>query len=1026
MRTLLYRNPRLLVVSLLLIVVAGFSAYTVLPRMEDPHYANRYAVIVTRLPGASAEHVEALVTRKIEQELLTIAEIREITSTSRAGVSVLRIELAGEVGFGEVNDAWARVRDALDDVEALLPPGASTPDFNNDASYAFTLIAAYVWTSEAPLSMAILNRLAEQLQDELRSVPGTEYTELFGVSREQILVEVDPDRLAALNITPEDLAAQIVRSDAKVPAGRLHAGGSEFVIEVAGAIETLERVGNISISFGERGQFVKLGDIATVTKTIEDPPSRVAIIDGRPGVMVASRMAPDRRIDQWAAAARERVERMRARLAAGLDVRIIFDQSRYTDRRLTGLARAFGLGVLAVMAVVFVLMGWRSALMVGSALPLSALMVLALMNLFGVAIHQMSVTGLIIALGLLIDNAIVVVDDMNRRLRCGTPITDAIGASVRQLSVPLIGSTLTTMLAFTPLVLAPGPTGEFVGEMALVVIFALGSSLLLSLTVIPALNGLLQLKRPTSGSIRWWRRGLTSSALSAIYGRTLALVLRRPLAGAAAALALPIVGFIMARGLTEQFFPPAERDQFQVQLRLPAEASLAQTRRAATLAGQTMRRHPQVSAVHWILGGSAPDFYYNMTAGEDDSPNFAQALVELHTQRGTSAIIRSLQAELEAALPHVQVLALQLEQGPAFPAPIELKIIGPDINRLRELGEEARRILSSVPDVVATRATLAAGRPQLTVQLDEQEARLAGLDNLDVAAQLDASLVGAVGGSMLEVTEELPIRIRLGSRHHTDEAGMASIDLFSHGGDPGEGIRAVPLSAIGRIELVPQLATIDRQNGRRINRVFGYINAGVLPGAVLPEFKRRLEALAVPAGYELTWGGETGERSHAIDKLMSSVPVIAVLMAMVLIVSFGSFRLAGLIGVVAAASAGLGIGALWVFDFPFGFMAIAGIMGLVGLAINDAIVVLAAIRRDEAARSGDPVAVAGIVRDATRHVVATTLTTVAGFTPLILAGGGFWPPLAVAIAGGVIGATLLALFFIPCAYIVIRRRTIPA
>lgn len=1035
MTTLFYTNRRLLLLGIMLIVVAGMSAYSVLPRMEDPRFTNRYGNVVTRLPGASAERVEALVTEKIEDELQKIEQVRKLTSASRLGISVVQVELDDAVGPDEVENVWSRVRDRVADVEAFLPKESSKPIFNNDDSFAFTILVAVTWPTDLPYSHAIVNRRADELEDRLLAVAGTEHTELFGSTREEIRVQVNQQELAALGLAAQDIARQTVRSDAKVAAGQLRSDANDLLIEVTGELDTVERIANISIARGDGGQFVRLGDIATIEKAVKTPVSERAIIDGVPGVVVGARMSPDFRIDQWAGNALKAVDAFRSDMAGGLDVQVIFDQNNYTESRLQQLTSNFLLGIGAIILVMVVMMGWRAAVLVAIALPLSSLMVIAAMRFLGIPIHQMSITGLIIALGLLIDNAIVMVDDVRHRLRDGATTTSAINKSVRHLAVPLLGSTLTTIFAFAPIALMPGGAGEFVGTIAVGVIMAIISSFVVSLTIIPAMTGIIEgrnnanrdakeINPPApSNTRRWLTDGFSSRRLGNLYQGALGWLLARPWIALVFALWLPLLGFIKGGELVEQFFPPADRDQFQVTLRMSDEASLVSTEGFVKEATRILKDHPQVAHVHWFVGNSAPMFYYNLVGAEDDSPQYAQALVQLKTNEHTKSIVQTLQRSLDKALPNAQPIARMLEQGPPFPAPIEMKLFGPDVDQLRELGNEARRLLANVDNVIATRATLADGRPKLSMQLDEQEARLAGLDNLDVAAALEANLEGAQGGSILEANEELPVRVRLNDSYRRDTDGVMSIDLISRRSNDTE-LRSVPISALGKLALRPQVANIERENRQRVNRIFGYVTAGTLPAAALNDFQSALDAngFKLPAGYSIGWGGETGERDRAVGNLMSSVVVLMVLMVATLVMSFQSFRLAALIGAVAVAAVGLGLGNLWLFGFPFGFMAIVGTMGLIGVAINDSIVVLAAIREDPAASKGDVAAVQNVVVRASRHVMATTLTTIAGFTPLILSGGQFWPPLGITIAGGVVGATVLALVFIPTTYVLLHRR----
>jgi len=1022
MSDLFYRNRRLLVLTIALIVVAGISAYESLPRLEDPELIPRNSIVTTRFPGADAERVESLVTDKIEQELFDVEEIKTLESTSRSGISIIQVELQDEVV--NVDEIWSQIRNKLNDVEPELPSGAMEPDLEDLEVRGYALITALTWQSENQVSYAVLRRLAEGLEEELRRIEGTENVELFGEPDEEITVEIDAVRLASMGLTVSDVSRQIGQSDSKVSAGLMrNSSVGDVLIEVEGEMDSLDRIRRTPISFGQDGQFVVLSDVAIIKKEIRNPASDLALVGGESAVAIGVFVESDYRVDRWANVARDKVAQYAATLPRGVALEVVFDQSRYTDARLDSLLENLGLGAVAVVVVMLFMMGWRSALIVSFALPLSSLMVLSGMQFFGIPMHQMSVTGLILALGLLIDNAIVMVNEVGERLHRGMSASESITRSVRHLLIPLLGSTLTTALAFAPIALMPGSTGEFVGTIAVSVILALFSSLFLALTVIPALTGLLSRLGQSSEREAWWQVGFSESRLTSAYSWVIDRVFARPALGLVLALALPIGGFLSATQLIEQFFPPTGRDMFQIELELPTYASLTQTQDAAERAREIMVASPQVRDVHWFMGKSAPSFYYNLVSDQQNAAYYTQGIVQLESADDTVKLIRRLQNELDEALPEARVLVRQLEQGPPFDAPIELRLYGPNIDRLAELGDAARAVLSTVPDIIHTDADLTESLPKLSVKVDEEEARLAGLDHASIARQLDTTLEGALGGSLLESTEELPIRVRLADSVRGDLVRISSLDLLPATTGTDEQRKTIPISAVGEVKLMAEQAVIARRDGRRVNVVRGYIRAGILPGKVLADFRKQLEtgSLNLPAGYEMEFGGEFAERNEAVGKLSASLGVLLVVMAATLVLSFGSFRLAGIIAVVAAMSGGLGFGSLWLFGYPFGFMAIVGTMGLVGIAINDSIVVLAALRENELARNGDPEAIRDVVVRSTRHVLATTFTTIAGFLPLIFEGGGFWPPLAITIAGGVAGATLLALVFVPSSYLLVNR-----
>lgn len=1039
----LYSNSRLLILTICLIVAWGISSFQILPRMEDPNLSQRSAFITTSFGGANPHRVESLVTEEIEQKLFEISELKNITSASRVGSSVIFLELKDEVK--DVDEVWSQVRDKVSDVIPQLPTEASEPRYEDIEARAYTLITALVWNLEQAPNYAILNRIGKEFESVLRSLPGTEKVEVFGIPQEEIVVEINDSDLAILGLTTQELSEQIRSSDAKVPAGQVYGDDNELQIEVETALDSLARIRQIPIQLSNSGQFSRLGDFATVKKSVVEPASEIALVDGKPALVLATLMESDWRIDKWTKLTRQSLADFKQRLPSGIDLQVVFDQSSYVEDRLNELFNNLLLGALCVVISTFLLMGWRSALVVGSALPLSVLMVLGGMRILEIPLHQMSVTGLVIALGLLIDNAVVVVDEIQHKLNQGLKPQSAIAQSLNHLTIPLLASTLTTIITFMPIVLLPGNTGEFVRTIALGVILALCSSLFLSLTVIPAL--LIRLHRtqklepetarfPTNSNLAlngsasissdrltasWWNNGFSHPRLTAIYRRTLNGILTKPILGILLALILPITGFLTASTLEEQFFPPSERDQLYIELDLPPQASLEQTQSYALRIRDRILQHPEVTQVFWSLGRDAPPFYYNLRRDRRDLANYAQGIVQLDSAAKSQKLAKTLQTELDRDFPRIQVLVKQLEQGPTVVASIELFLYGSNLSTLEELGNQIRGELTRIPTVTHTSASLGSSQPRFGLQIDEEQARLAGLEPSAIARQLDASLNGFVGGSILEDTEEIPVRVRISDLQRSNLDRVASLNLRSSNEDS---TTAVPLSTLGKIELVSEPAIISRRNGRRVNTIQGFIRAGVIPATVLEQLQQRLEKndFQLPPGYTFDFGGEAAERDSAVGNLTSTVSLLLMLMFAILVLSFGSFRSAGIIVLVAIGSVGLGLASLWWFDYPLGFMSILGIIGLIGVAINDSIVVLAALRSDSLARQGDLKAMREVIVSSTRHILTTTITTVVGFIPLLIAGGGFWSPLAVCMVGGVSGATFLALYFVPCAYLLLTKK----
>ena len=1023
--TLFFRNTHLLVLSLIILIIAGISALTSLPRIEDPRITNRNPLILTVLPGASAARVEALVTKKLEDELREIAEIKEIESTSRPGISLISVELADWVDSSSNREVFSRIRDRLSDAQRLLPAAASTPDFDDKrGAVAYSLIAAVRWQGQDPAPLGVMSRLSKELADRLRNLSGTENVRLFGLPQEEIIVTVNPAELAALGLTSTQVSSRIAAADVKIPAGVLRSPERDLLIEIQGELDSIRRIKEIPLAGNDSGGLIRLGDIASVTKQWQTPASSIANADGARAVFIAAKVDPQMRVDRWAVAARETVARFAAEVSGSVDVEIAFDQSHYTEKRLADLGSNLLAGAAVVMLVVLLGMGWRAALVVGAALPLSASFALFGLTLFGQQIHQMTIFGMIIAVGLLIDNAIVMTDEVRKQISRGHARLQATQKAVQHLFAPLLASTLTTILGFMPIFLLPGNVGDFVGPIAISVVLALIGSFLISMTLIAALAGRFVRVNQNDQSyrLRWWRDGVNNQRLSTVYQRGLLAAVQRPQISVAVVVLLALAGFGLAATLGNQFFPPADRDQFEVEVRLPSGTSVQRSAEISERIEQLLREREGIVRIDWLAGGSFPSVYYNLVMDQDNDGAYAHAIVVGDNVARVNELIPQLQAELDQRFPEAQILVSPFGQGPPYEAPVAFRIVGPNSDELRRYGEELRRIMHRQPTVLHTRATLTGGEPKLRFTANEELASLAGLTLTDIATQFQTNLEGHIGGSVVEDLEQLMVRIRYDDSERSSLERVRTLNLVSAQSAAKQSW--IPAEAVGSFELQPELASITRRNGERVNKVLGYVTQGTLAidvtRAILEDWHNNSIELA--PGYRLEVAGDSEEQSRAVAQLATYAPVLAALMIATVVLSFRSAILASIIATVAVLSIGFGLMSLWISGFPLGFNPILGTAGLVGVAINGTIVVLAAIRANSEARAGNPRAIVAETAGTTRHIISTTLTTMAGFAPLLLfSGGNFWPPLAVVIAGGVGLSVVLSLLFTPVVYYWIHR-----
>ncbi|MEM6373743.1 MAG: efflux RND transporter permease subunit [Pseudomonadota bacterium] len=1018
METLTFRQPRIVALALLVIIAAGLASLLAIGRQEDPTITNLFGTVTTVVPGADPARVEALVTQPIEDALREIAEVDVIESTSATGISIVSVELGVTVPDARIEQVWAEIRDDLVALAPTLPADAFEPEFDTEGGSAFAAIAALA--AEEGVPTTILGRYARDLAQELRNIPGTEMVELFGAPEDEVLITLDPTATAALGLTASDISRAVTSADAKGPAGRVRPSGSDLLISVAGEVETLDRLGEVVIRRSDTGAVTYLSQVAEITRGPRLPQAELALYNGKPAVLVAAKLESGLQVDVWSGFVREEVEAYQALMPTGTALDLTFDQSRYTADRLTEVGTNMAIGVSLVVGVLLLTLGLRSALIVALILPVVTLATLFTMNIIGLAIHQMSVTGLIVALGLLVDAGIVMTDEVGQRLQKGMSRLAAAGQSVKRLFAPLLASTITTALSFTPLILLPGPAGDFVGSIAIAVVIMLTWSFIVAVTLTPAIAGHLL---PAGGA----RGGIKGGALARSFAATLRWSVQNPVRSIALALVLPITGFATMPTLTAQFFPGVDRDQFTIEVDLAPGAGIDDTQAIVDRLNTTLTQDDRITQVMWVLGRSAPAFYYNIVGARDNAPGHAHALLTTQSAEATEAVLRDLQRTLAPVAPEADILVRGLVQGPPVNAPVELRFVGNDLSELRALGNEARRIISGVDSVLVSRATIGAGAPKATITVDEAQAQLLGLDLAQISGQLQAGLEGVTGGSMVEGDEELPIRVRLGDVTHGSVQAIRDLPILrpdapllaAQGRWP-----ALPLSAISDITIEPAASTITRRNGERANTVQAFILRDVLPEEALVDVQAALDAagFTVPRGVRLELGGDSDARADTLSDLLASLGLIVTLSIAAIALTFNSFRLTAVVLVVSGLSAGLSLLALAVFQYPFGINAIIGVIGSIGVSINAAIIILSGLAQDDRAAAGDKNAMVDVVMGSSRHIVSTTITTFGGFLPLILAGGGFWPPFAMSVAGGVLLSTVVSFYFTPPVFALIHRR----
>ncbi|MFK7941976.1 MAG: efflux RND transporter permease subunit, partial [Paracoccaceae bacterium] len=833
-----------------------------------------------------------------------------------------------------------------EDARRNFPAGVQPPEFDAEGISAYSAVIAVTPDFDS-IPLSIVHDHAEELADKLRNIPSTRAVDLFGEPAEEIRVAVNTQQAASLGLTAADISARITAADGKVQAGRLQNAELDLTVNISGEIEALDRLGRVVLRENSEGATVLLSDIAHISRAVTDPPEELAFANGRPAVLVGVLAQDGVQIDRWMGFVHDELATGAADVPLGLTQTLMFDQSTYTADRLAEVGTNMAIGVSLVVAVLFITLGARAAAIVAVVLPVVSLATLASMNFIGLPIHQMSVTGLIVALGLLVDAAIVMVDEVRQRLARGLTRIDAVGDATRRLAAPLLASTVTTALSFTPMILLPGPAGDFVGAIAIAVVLMLVWSLFIAVTVTPALAGRF-LKSGKSA-------GISLPKLAAVFRKTLKWSVANPLKSISLALVLPLVGFGAFPTLTAQFFPGVERDQFYIEVEMPPGTAISDTAAVARSIDTRLAEAEGIDRAYWSVGKSGPAFYYNIVSGRSSEPGYAQAMVTTVDASAAARLVPVLQEEFNLAYPKARIIVRDLVQGPPVAAPVEVRLIGPDLSVLRDLGDQARALMADLPWVTQVRSGVTGGAPQLRFEIDETAARLLGMNVTDIAAQLESGLVGAVGGSLVEGTDQTPIRVRLAQAVQGDLSAMADLPILLPGADAlsAAGIfPAVPLSELARPVVEPAESVITRRNGERLNTVQAYIVPGILPEEALQSVLAALEdaGFDLPAGYRMELGGDSDARSDTVGNLLASVGLIVTLTIATIVLTFNSFRLTAVALLVCLLSAGLSMLALAVMQFPFGINAIIGVIGSIGVSINAAIIILTGLKADNRAR----------------------------------------------------------------------------
>ncbi len=998
-------RPRIFLLAMLFIIAGGLLSYDSLPRQENPQLAERWGDITAVLPGATPQRIETQIADVLETQLREVDEIKIIDSNSVSGLVRVGLELKEIVGKGETDEVWAKVQDKLSESVALVPPG--TDMRLSHSGPPTTVLFALQWRGGGDPQMVILSRLANQLKRKLANIVNSEKALVYGDTKEEIFIGADLDLLTDAGMNIQSIATAIDRYDSKRAIGNIVGQDSEFRLKAQDNISLINDLKKLPLQISDDYQAIRLEDVATVEKLPVDPPIEIVSYNGIPSVFVEVRGKFAQRTDLYSKAVLRVADAFEASLPDEIELEVIFNESDFVEEKFSFLMQSILLATFIVLFLSYLLLGPRSAVIVSAVVPLTILLVLIGCTVLQVPLHQTSVTGIILSLGLLIDNSIIVVEDYRYRKSLNLVNREAIYASIKHLALPLLAATVTTGLAFMPMAAGKGASPEFVGDMAITIILAVSSSLFLALTVVPVLLKTMEdsnfLNLNKSENIGFSHQGLRTH-----YRDFLAWAFFKPSRALILSLILPILGFVSFGFLDTDFFPNQGKTMFKVEVELDANASINATNQRVSSIRDQVLLEDYVERDMWWIGRRLPRLLYNVIGGSsgEGSDNLATGVFFTSSYSDMDSSLANLAKRLEKDHADVRVRVSKFTNGPPVEFPVTIAIFGDDNQILKSLGEELKSILAKSPQVSDVLADQSASITGLQINFDEVNLAFSSASSKEIIDEISSSTRGLYVGSMLDGNKEIPIRVKNKKREASEINQAAFLAINS-----AEGFNYV--ESFSDISYTSDINQINRYQGSRNNAVKAAVYPGKLASTVLNDVADELKAFedTLPTGYSIRQFGDAEERAESFGQLFSTFFLFLGLIVATLVMILNSFRQASIILLVGTLCIGLGFLGMFVGFQNFGFIGLVGIVGLAGLAINDSIVVLSHLNEDAGVGQVSKDTLIETTVRSTRHILTTSLTTMGGLLPLLF--DKFFETLAWAMCFGVMGSALLALLLIP-------------
>jgi multidrug efflux pump subunit AcrB len=998
-----------------LLLMFAFGVYSLLnmPRREDPRITIPAGLVIAYFPGADAAQVEAQVTRKLEEYLFQFEEVRKdkTYSVTTDGMVELHIWLQDNVRKPDI--FWNKLRHQLMVVKTLeLPQGVRGPVVNSDFGDTESMIIA-ISSNEA--SFAEMKDYAGKLEDQLHQILSISKLKLIGEQKEQITIAFRSDKMSQYDISLQQIVKVLQSENIINPSGEIKSENITASLYTTGYYKTEDDIRNQIVGGSKTGAVVKLGEIADFSRSYVEPSSKITV-NGKNAVLLAIQMHEGKNIVRAGKEVEKKLKAFSGQLPANLELTTLVNQPDIVSKNISQFLREFLLAIIAVILVVFLLLPFPIAAVAAAAIPMTISITFALLNTFGIELHQVSLASMISMLGIVVDDAIIIADNYVELLDRGNDRWTAAWRSATDLVVPVLTATITIIASFLPLVRLTGTIGEFIRALPITVTIALSSSFLVAMFLTPLLcylfikRGLHSAK--VSGKIK---RLSFLDFLQNTYNKSIGWCLRHSkLTIAGSLFTILLAAFLFKTGIKQKFFPEAERDQFTVELWMPTGTSLEKTEAAVLRIETIMKNDKRIKSYATFIGRSAPRFYYNYSP-EMPEKNFAQLLINTTNSKSTKSLFRELTEKVSSlvpeGLPHVKLM----QQGQPLSAHVEVRISGDDIKLLKQIGSEVQDIIRKTPGSNMIKSDFKEDYYGIRINLKDEASRL-GFTTASISQLVYTGFAGYPVTTIFEGSNPVDIVLRLDEQYRRNTEDLENIYLQS----PVTGA-SVPLRQIAELKPGWQAGRIMHRNGLRTLTIQSETTNSVLPSELLKAIKPELAKLNLPPGYRIYFGGEYANQQETYGYMLIALGISLIIIFLVLLIQFRNLKEVGMVMLTIPLSWFGAFLGLLITGNDFGFMAFCGLISLSGIEVRNAIILID--HTNELLRKGMdiPTAAYEAGKRRLRPIFLTAMAAAIGVLPMILSGSPLWSPLASVIAFGVVWSMLISTLSIPVLYTVIIK-----